>query len=239
MPIRSMRGDSPCPPARRRAAGVRRRDDLIGLPSTWLLHASRGGPSNRRASARRVRVSVVLVGAERSLGRGSGSRVTVSRGACSSSKARASDGGLGDARFALTEARARDAYRAPTRSGPARCGPPWPSARRASSRSWSCRSAPPSSSTPRWAPLSSCATSIRSPRSGASAPSWRRRCARGSTMGCTSRTRHARCTCTPTRHRPRHVEETTDANLKRPADLIEPWWALERRRLGSREADQT
>jgi hypothetical protein len=41
------------------------------------------------------------------------------------------------------------------------------------------------------------------------------------------------------RHRPRRFEETTDANLKRPADLIEPWWALERRRLGSREADQT
>jgi hypothetical protein len=35
------------------------------------------------------------------------------------------------------------------------------------------------------------------------------------------------------RHRMRRFEETTDANLKRPADLIELWWALERRRLGS------
>jgi PucR-like helix-turn-helix protein len=34
------------------------------------------------------------------------------------------------------------------------------------------------------------------------------------------------------RHRLRRFEETTDANLKRPADLIEMWWALERRRLG-------
>jgi PucR C-terminal helix-turn-helix domain len=41
------------------------------------------------------------------------------------------------------------------------------------------------------------------------------------------------------RHRLRRFEETTDANLKRPADLIELWWALERRRLGSKEADST
>jgi len=34
------------------------------------------------------------------------------------------------------------------------------------------------------------------------------------------------------RHRLRRFEETTGANLRRPADLIELWWALERRRLG-------
>jgi PucR-like helix-turn-helix protein len=40
------------------------------------------------------------------------------------------------------------------------------------------------------------------------------------------------------RHRLRRFEETTEANLKRPADLIELWWALERRRLGSKETDR-
>ena len=34
------------------------------------------------------------------------------------------------------------------------------------------------------------------------------------------------------RHRLRRFEETTGANLRRPADLIELWWALERRQLG-------
>jgi hypothetical protein len=34
------------------------------------------------------------------------------------------------------------------------------------------------------------------------------------------------------RHRLRRFEETTGANLRRPADIIELWWALERRRLG-------
>ena len=34
------------------------------------------------------------------------------------------------------------------------------------------------------------------------------------------------------RHRLRRFEETTGASLRRPADLIELWWALERRRLG-------
>jgi len=33
------------------------------------------------------------------------------------------------------------------------------------------------------------------------------------------------------RHRLRRFEEATGANLRRPADLIELWWALERRRL--------
>jgi hypothetical protein len=33
------------------------------------------------------------------------------------------------------------------------------------------------------------------------------------------------------RHRLRRFEETTGANLRRPADLIELWWALERRRI--------
>ena len=33
------------------------------------------------------------------------------------------------------------------------------------------------------------------------------------------------------RHRLRRFEETTGASLRRPADLIELWWALERRRL--------
>jgi hypothetical protein len=33
------------------------------------------------------------------------------------------------------------------------------------------------------------------------------------------------------RHRLRRFEEVTGANLRRPADLIELWWALERRRL--------
>jgi hypothetical protein len=33
------------------------------------------------------------------------------------------------------------------------------------------------------------------------------------------------------RHRLRRFEETTGASLKRPADLVELWWALERRRL--------
>lgn len=38
------------------------------------------------------------------------------------------------------------------------------------------------------------------------------------------------------RHRLRRFEETTGANLRRPDDLIELWWALERRRLsGARE----
>jgi PucR C-terminal helix-turn-helix domain len=34
------------------------------------------------------------------------------------------------------------------------------------------------------------------------------------------------------RHRLRRFEESTDADLRRPSDLIELWWALERRRLG-------
>jgi len=34
------------------------------------------------------------------------------------------------------------------------------------------------------------------------------------------------------RHRMRRFEEATGANLRRPADLVELWWALERRRLG-------
>jgi PucR C-terminal helix-turn-helix domain len=34
------------------------------------------------------------------------------------------------------------------------------------------------------------------------------------------------------RHRLRRFEEATGASLRRPADLIELWWALERRRLG-------
>jgi PucR C-terminal helix-turn-helix domain len=38
------------------------------------------------------------------------------------------------------------------------------------------------------------------------------------------------------RHRLRRFEETTGASLRRPGDLIELWWALERRRLsGARE----
>ena len=35
------------------------------------------------------------------------------------------------------------------------------------------------------------------------------------------------------RHRLRRFEETTGASLRRPADLIELWWALERRRLSA------
>jgi PucR C-terminal helix-turn-helix domain len=35
------------------------------------------------------------------------------------------------------------------------------------------------------------------------------------------------------RHRLRRFEEATGANLRRPADLIELWWALERRRLAT------
>ena len=34
------------------------------------------------------------------------------------------------------------------------------------------------------------------------------------------------------RHRLRRFEDATGANLRRPADIIELWWALERRRLG-------
>ena len=34
------------------------------------------------------------------------------------------------------------------------------------------------------------------------------------------------------RHRLRRYEEATGASLRRPADLIELWWALERRQLG-------
>jgi DNA-binding PucR family transcriptional regulator len=34
------------------------------------------------------------------------------------------------------------------------------------------------------------------------------------------------------RHRLRRFEEATGANLRQPSDLIELWWALERRRLG-------
>jgi hypothetical protein len=41
------------------------------------------------------------------------------------------------------------------------------------------------------------------------------------------------------RHRLRRFEQATDANLKRPADLIELWWALEHRRLGSKEAESS
>jgi hypothetical protein len=130
--------------------------------------------------------------------------------------------GLRDARFARTEARARDAYRAPTRSGPARSGPPWPSARRASSRSWTCRSAPPSSSTPRLATPSSSATSsarrARAPlrRTGGDAAHvvrpWDAR--RGHGTLAARAPQHAT-------GRGGSEEETTDANLKRPADLIE------------------
>jgi DNA-binding PucR family transcriptional regulator len=36
------------------------------------------------------------------------------------------------------------------------------------------------------------------------------------------------------RHRLRRFEEVTDANLRRPTDLTELWWALERRRLEGR-----
>jgi DNA-binding PucR family transcriptional regulator len=32
------------------------------------------------------------------------------------------------------------------------------------------------------------------------------------------------------RHRLRRFEEATGANLRRPTDLVELWWALERRR---------
>ena len=35
------------------------------------------------------------------------------------------------------------------------------------------------------------------------------------------------------RHRLRRFEEVTNADLRRPADLMELWWALERRRLGN------
>jgi DNA-binding PucR family transcriptional regulator len=35
------------------------------------------------------------------------------------------------------------------------------------------------------------------------------------------------------RHRLRRFEETTGTSLRRPADLIELWWALERRRLSA------
>jgi DNA-binding PucR family transcriptional regulator len=35
------------------------------------------------------------------------------------------------------------------------------------------------------------------------------------------------------RHRLRRFEEATGANLRRPADLTELWWALERARLGA------
>jgi DNA-binding PucR family transcriptional regulator len=38
------------------------------------------------------------------------------------------------------------------------------------------------------------------------------------------------------RHRLRRFEETTGANLRRPDDLIELWWALERRRLAGERA---
>jgi hypothetical protein len=38
------------------------------------------------------------------------------------------------------------------------------------------------------------------------------------------------------RHRLRRFEETTGANLRRASDLIELWWALERRRLGDGSA---
>jgi hypothetical protein len=38
------------------------------------------------------------------------------------------------------------------------------------------------------------------------------------------------------RHRLRRFEETTGANLRRPDDLIELWWALERRRLSGARA---
>ena len=33
------------------------------------------------------------------------------------------------------------------------------------------------------------------------------------------------------RHRLRRFEEATDANLRNASDVIELWWALERRRL--------
>jgi DNA-binding PucR family transcriptional regulator len=33
------------------------------------------------------------------------------------------------------------------------------------------------------------------------------------------------------RHRLRRFEESTDANLRRASDVMELWWALERRRL--------
>jgi DNA-binding PucR family transcriptional regulator len=33
------------------------------------------------------------------------------------------------------------------------------------------------------------------------------------------------------RHRLRRFDESTGADLRRPADLVELWWALERRRL--------
>jgi DNA-binding PucR family transcriptional regulator len=36
------------------------------------------------------------------------------------------------------------------------------------------------------------------------------------------------------RHRLRRFEETTGAALRDPDDLVELWWALERRRLGAR-----
>ena len=70
-------------------------------------------------------------------------------------------------------------------------------------------------------------------RSGGSAPSSRTRCACGSSRRCGSRRPPRRCTCTRTRcsHRLRRFEEATGASLRRPADLIELWWALERRRL--------
>ena len=65
------------------------------------------------------------------------------------------------------------------------------------------------------------------------APSSRRRCARGSTRRCGSRTPPGRCTSIPNtlRHRLRRFEEATGATLRDPRDLVELWWALERRRL--------
>jgi hypothetical protein len=129
--------------------------------------------------------------------------------------------GLRDARFARTDARARDAYRAPTRSGAARSGTPWPSARRASSRSWTCRSAPQSSSTPRLATPSSCATS-----SARRAQAPRRRTG-GDAAHVVRPWDGRRGHGTLAAHASQHAtgrggfEETTDANLEPLADPIE------------------
>jgi DNA-binding PucR family transcriptional regulator len=41
------------------------------------------------------------------------------------------------------------------------------------------------------------------------------------------------------RHRLRRFEETTSANLRHPSDLMELWWALERKQLEDTTADGT
>ena len=91
-------------------------------------------------------------------------------------------------------------------------------------RSWSTR---------RSATRSSRAISSRSARWVGTGPRSRRPCARGSTTACGSTTPRSALHVHPNtlRHRLRRFEEATGASLRSATEVMELWWALERRRL--------